>query len=99
MKTVSNSPSIRLATRNDIAAIVDLAEERRRAYQRVQPRFWRKAPESRAIQSEFFFSQLEAKDTIVIVCDEDTSTRGFLVGSVTAAPPVYEPGGLTPVDR
>ena len=45
---------IRQAKFSDLAALVELSELKRIAYQRYQPAFWRKAENSREAQIAYF---------------------------------------------
>jgi hypothetical protein len=87
--------SVRRATEADIEAMLDLAEARRRRYAAYHPRFHRPASGAREVQRPFFFKLLSADNYIVLVHEHDGRVDGFLTGQITAAPPVYDPGGLT----
>ena len=86
---------VRKATASDIEAIIGLAERSRRQYQKYQPTFWRKAPQS-AETTKAFFTKLQAEQgTFFLVAVEGRQMLGFLIARKFAAPPVYAPGGDT----
>lgn len=87
--------SIRPARPADLARMVDLSEQKRREYQGYQPRFWRKAADSRERQLPFFERQLASDRVIALVCEQQGVITGFLIATLAEAPPVYDPGGLT----
>jgi|SRR5947209_13355041 len=86
---------IRHARREDAPAMVDLSERKRIEYQGYQPRFWRKAADSRAKQLPFFERLIESDRVIALVHEEAGSIDGFVIASLMDAPPVYDPGGQT----
>ena len=57
--------------------------------------FWRKAFNSAEIQAAYFDSLLPKADHISLVCEDRDCISGFLIGTVSAAPAVYDPGGLS----
>lgn len=83
----------RPATAADVPAILDLAESKREEYQRYQPTFWRKAGDSREKQAPYVMTLIESDRVIFRVHEADGAVDGFIVASLTAAPPVYDPGG------
>jgi GNAT superfamily N-acetyltransferase len=85
--------NIRKATAADIPHMVAIAEVKRVEYEGYSPVFWRKAPDSSPKQELFFQRLLAAADVIALVAETDTSLVGFIIGAVTTAPPVYNPGG------
>ncbi|HEU5379590.1 MAG TPA: hypothetical protein VFV38_29555 [Ktedonobacteraceae bacterium] len=87
--------SIRRAEDRDVAAIVELAEQRRLQYQSYQPTFWRKAEDSREKHLPFLKSLLQHEDVIILVHESMDSIDGFILATFVAAPPVYHPGGPT----
>lgn len=87
--------SLRKAESRDIVEIVELAEQRRRLYQEFQPRFWRKADDSRERHSVFLGSLLLREDVILLVHEREDKIDGFVIADFVPAPPVYDPGGPT----
>jgi GNAT superfamily N-acetyltransferase len=75
--------------------MVDLSEQKRREYQAYQPRFWRKAADSREKQLPFFERLIENDRVIALVHELSGSIDGFVIASLMDAPPVYDPGGMT----
>jgi GNAT superfamily N-acetyltransferase len=86
---------IRKAHRDDAPAIVDLSERKRLEYQVYQPRFWRKATDSREKQLPFIERLIESDRVIALVHEEQGRVDGFVIASLMEAPPVYDPGGQT----
>src|SRR4051794_11746834 len=87
--------TIRKAGSADIARMVELSEQKRLQYQAYQPRFWRKAPDSREKQLLHFERIVAADRTIALVHEWDGGIDGFVIATLLDAPPVYDPGGLT----
>jgi GNAT superfamily N-acetyltransferase len=87
--------TIRSARREDAPAMVDLSEQKRFEYEQYQPRFWRKAAGSREKQLPFFERLIESDRVIALVLEGLGGIDGFVIASLTEAPPVYDPGGST----
>jgi GNAT superfamily N-acetyltransferase len=89
------SEQIRVAVQADVPAMTALAGVRREQYAEYQPLFWRPAataPEKHRAH----LSRIVASDkAITLVSEEGAQLTGFLIASLNAAPPVYDPGGLT----
>ena len=83
------------ATKTDITSMVDLSYQKRRAYEKAQPQFWRYAEGAEEGQGKWFEELLEHDDYIVLVAKSDKETIGFIIGRLVKAPEVYDPGGLT----
>lgn len=79
----------------DLEQLLEIAAARRQDYADYQPQFWRPATDAVARQRDFFASLIDNDDTILVVAREGSSVRGFAIARTTAAPPVYDPGGLT----
>lgn len=86
---------IRRATASDLDAVVAIIEGQRRQYQKFQPTFWHKAPESAATTRAFFAGLVVEPDTYFLVSTEGRRILGFLIARKFLAPPVYAPGGDT----
>jgi L-amino acid N-acyltransferase YncA len=83
------------ATRADIASMVDLSYQKRRAYEKAQPQFWRYAERAEKVQHKWFEELLEHNDYILLVAGNEEKIVGFVIGRLVNAPEVYDPGGLT----
>ena len=86
---------VRKATASDVEAAVALAERHRRQYQKYQPTFWRKAPDSAKTTKASFAKLLGDPDAFFLVSVEGAETLGFLIVRKIRSPPVYSPGGDT----
>jgi GNAT superfamily N-acetyltransferase len=86
---------IRRATASDLDAVVAIIEGQRKQYQKFQPTFWHKAPDSAATTKAFFTKLLVAPDTYFLVSVEGPQILGFLIAQRFPSPPVYAPGGDT----
>jgi hypothetical protein len=96
----SGNISIRRATEIDIPFCVDLSHDKRIAYEKVQPQFWKYAgPSAESSQNQWFIELLKLEDYIVLVAEQDLDQGdkivGFVIGRLVPAPEVYNPGGLT----
>ena len=86
----------RVPTQDDVDVIADLIEEKRLQYEHYQPIFWRVAPSARDNHLGFLAKVLANERTIALVWEETPgAVEGFIIANIIAAPPVYEPGGLT----
>lgn len=86
---------VRAAAPADVDALVALSAAKRAAYARLQPTFWRPARGADDAQRAWFRALVTRPDTLVLVATEHGTVRGFVIGKVHPAPPVYDPGGLT----
>lgn len=84
---------IRTAQETDIPRMVAIAETKRVEYEGYSPIFWRKAPDSAAKQELFLQRLITRGDVIALVAETETALSGFIIGTLTSAPPVYNPGG------
>ena len=88
--------NVRRALEDDIPRMLDLADERRRLYEKYQPTFWRPSPNARSAQAAFFKTLIsDTRNVVVLVCENAGVVRGFIVANLVEAPPVYAPGGKT----
>ena len=87
--------TIRKATQDDVPAMVELAEQRRLQYQNYQPRFWRKAADSREKHMPFLSKLVQDERVVVLVSESNSTVNGFLIATLAPAPPVYDTGGMT----
>jgi GNAT superfamily N-acetyltransferase len=89
------SEQVRAAARADLAAMTTLASIRREQYARYQPLYWRPAAGAQD-KHEPYLARLVASDEVIcLVSEEAGQLTGFLIATLTPAPPVYDPGGLT----
>lgn len=87
--------TIRKATQDDVPIMVELAEQRRVQYQHYQPRFWRKAADSREKHAPFLCKLVQDEHVVVLVSESSGTVNGFLIATLVPAPPVYDTGGMT----
>ncbi len=85
---------IRKALPADVAAMVNLSEQKRIQYSAYQPHFWSKAPDSWERQAAFLPHLLSRENVIAFVHETDSAVDGFVIASLVPSPPVYA-GGLT----
>ena len=89
------SEQIRTAAQSDVDAMATLASTRREQYAKYQPVYWRPAADAQAKQTPYF-AKLVAHDKVITLVSEDASrVTGFLIATLSQAPGVYDPGGLT----
>jgi GNAT superfamily N-acetyltransferase len=86
---------VRQVGEDDISAMVSLSYQKRRAYEKAQPRFWGYAPGAEESQSQYFNELLTQDDHILLVAQAHDKVVGFVIGHLKRAPQVYDPGGLT----
>ena len=75
--------------------ILDLANFKRLEYETYQPIFWRVALDAIDQQRDYFSTQIADDRVITLVATSESKLVGFVIGHLVAAPPVYNPGGLT----
>ena len=75
-----NSPIIRLAISADVSSIVALSDTKRRAYDRAQPRFWRRAEKANEEQAKWFEWLLSKNIHILLVVEKNHQIIGFIRG-------------------
>jgi hypothetical protein len=85
------------ATLDDVADIAALAAVRREAYEAAQPQFWRRSADAVEKHVPWLRTQVEDADVVSLVAWSPGALDGFVLASVVAAPPVYDPGGPTGV--
>lgn len=91
---------IRLAETTDISSFVALSYKKRRAYEKVQPQFWKYAgPEAEKSQKQWFEELLRLDDHIMLAAVYKEKILGFIIGRLMSAPKVYNPGGNNAYDR
>jgi hypothetical protein len=93
------SEQIRTAAQADVDAMATLASARRERYAKYQPLFWRPAAGAEDKQRAHL-AGLVASDKVISLVSEEAGEEtgeltGFLIATLTPAPGVYDPGGLT----
>jgi hypothetical protein len=87
---------VRRASLEDLEGLLGIASACRTAYADYQPRLWRPAPDAMDHQRAYFTSILDDDKTLVLTATEDDADlRGFAIGRLVPAPPVYDPGGVS----
>jgi len=89
------SEQIRTAVQADVPGMTALAAIRREQYARYQPLFWRPAAAAPDKHRTYLGSLVASDEVVTLVSDEAGQLTGFLIATLTPAPPVYDPGGLT----
>jgi GNAT superfamily N-acetyltransferase len=84
---------IEVATAADVEPMVRLSEAFRSTLSGYSPVFWRKADDSFARQVAWFRIVVAQQDMLCLVARVEDELRGFAMGRLTTAPPVYAPGG------
>lgn len=83
---------IRSAAPEDIPQMTSLAEQQRRDYEIFAPVFWRWAPDGVPRQAMYFERLLAQPNILAMVSEHNGGIDGFIIGCITPAPPVYDPG-------
>lgn len=86
---------VRPAAEADVPAMVAILETKRLEYQGYEPVFWNKAANSAEIQTGFFTYLLGQEKSWMIVAERAGEVLGFLIATLTPAPPIVDPGGPT----
>lgn len=86
---------VRAAAVRDLDAMVSLIATRRAAYERFQPVLWRLAAGASQRTKLFYRFLLWRRSSTMLVASIEKEIAGFLIATVTTAPPVYDPGGAT----
>lgn len=86
---------IRPAEASDLDRLLRLGDKRRRQYAEYQPAFWRPAVDAVEQQRPYLAGLIEDDAAITVVAVTGEAIAGFVVGTFTAAPSVYAPGGPT----
>lgn len=88
------SIDVRNATHLDIDFMVTLSSQKRTAYAKAQPQFWRPAKNANDIQKEWFAELILDERYTCLVAEHSYAMLGFIIGKLVPAPEVYDPGGL-----
>lgn len=84
------------ATTSDRDAMNALSYQKRRAYEKAHPQFWKWAGQSgENAQRKWFLDLLKDENYICLTAKHVDKLVGFIIGKITPAPEVYNPGGLT----
>lgn len=67
----------------------------RRAYEKVQPQFWRYKEGDEKLQAKWFKELLLLDDYIMLIAESENKIIGFIIDKIIEAPEVYDPKGLT----
>jgi hypothetical protein len=86
---------IRRGGLSDVGAMTALIESRRRAYEAVEPVFWRKSRNSAVLTRAHFTATLWRRRAVTLVAVRHETLIGFLIATRVRVPPVYAPGGVT----
>jgi hypothetical protein len=86
---------IRPAVPADVDAMVRMAAVRRAEHARYQPVFWWQAANAEDKHRPFLAKLVASSDVVTLISEEAGQLTGFIILTLTAAPPVYNPGGLT----
>jgi predicted acetyltransferase/RimJ/RimL family protein N-acetyltransferase len=93
---VAEKVVVRSAILSDISFYVALSHNKRRAYEKAQPQFWRYVGVQAEIsQAKWFEKLLTQDDYIMLTAENNGKIVGFIIGKLISAPEVYNPGGLT----
>jgi len=93
---IKNDVSIRFSQVSDIAMMVEMSYQKRRAYEKAQPQFWKYAgSKAEILQAKWFEELLSHGDHIMLTAESNKKIVGFIIGKLIPAPEVYNPGGLT----
>ena len=92
---MTESFTVRDAKKSDLSQMVTLSSEKRLAYEKAEPQFWKRSVNADELQLEWFNKILEDKNHILLVGLIKNKIEGFIIGNLILAPSVYNPGGLT----
>jgi predicted acetyltransferase len=91
--------AVHKATVADIPDMVALSDQKRKAYERVQPQFWKHSENANSIQAAWFTELLEREDYLLFVTKNKTDEMlGFVIAQRVKAPEVYNPGSTLMID-
>jgi N-acetylglutamate synthase-like GNAT family acetyltransferase len=86
---------IREATKSDIDWMVELSHQKRLAYSKEQPNFWKMAKNSDEIQKKYFEKELKNDNVIALIYEEK---QGFIIGKLVTPPEIYDAGLTLMID-
>lgn len=93
--TMEEEIVIRPSKKSDINTMVSLSNQKRWAYEKAKPQFWKMARNADSIQHKWFIELLDNDDYIMLCSELDSKVTGFIIGQLICTPGVYDPGGLT----
>ena len=80
---------------SDIRWMVELSETKRQNYEKYQPNFWKKNPDSAFVQMQYFEELLIDKNIIALVL---INKLAFVIGRIIVPPSVYDAGPTLMID-
>ena len=83
------------AAKPDIDWMVKLSHQKRSAYEKAQPHFWKMVGDSDLIQKNYFLEEI-VKNEIIALCYENN--LGFIIGKLVIPPEVYDAGLTLMID-
>lgn len=86
---------IREAIKSDINWMVKLSHQKRLAYSKEQPNFWKMAENSDELQQKYFEKELKNNNVIALIYEEK---QGFIIGKLVTPPEVYDAGLTLMID-
>ena len=86
---------IREAIKSDINWMVKLSHQKRLAYSKEEPNFWKIAKNSDEVQQKYFEKELKNDDVIALIYEEK---QGFIIGKLVTPPEVYDAGLTLMID-
>ena len=86
---------IRAAIKSDINWMVKLSHQKRLAYSKEEPNFWKIAKNSDEVQKKYFAKELKNDDVIALIYEEK---QGFIIGKLVTPPEVYDAGLTLMID-
>ena len=86
---------IRAAIKSDIDWMVELSHQKRLAYSKEQPNFWKMAENSDEVQQKYFEKELKNDNVIALIYEEK---QGFIIGKLVTPPEVYDAGLTLMID-
>jgi predicted acetyltransferase len=87
--------SIRQGAAKDIPQMVAMSYAKRRAYECVQPQFWKHAEGAEEAQTEWFALLMTKDISVFLVAEIQDQIVGFIRGQLENASEVYNPRGAT----
>ena len=86
---------IRKANKTDINWMVNLSHQKRLAYEKMQPNFWKMVENSNEIQKKYFEEELKNENVVALIFEEE---QGFIIGKLITPPEVYDAGLTLMID-
>lgn len=87
---------IHVSKKTDVPSLVALSYQKRRTYEKAQPKFWKYAgTQAESLQTAWFETLLSKPDYILLTATYEEKIVGFIIGELISSPEVYNPEGLT----